>query len=119
MTTSDQKIEEILRKITAIERMLKHRTEPHPRSVGHGHMETGKTKDDKQAKKGVGGGLATIIAEGFLDTPQSVDEIMLRLRQDGHFYEFSVVATKLLRMVRGRELTRIRDGKKWKYVTRK
>jgi hypothetical protein len=114
---SKQSLEEIYKKLASIEAQLNQLTgkvamEAHPHILH-------RAKSKGVVKKGVGGGLANLIGTGFLDKPKSVSEIIGRLKQDGHYYEFAVVATKLLRMVRGHELTRIRDGKKWNYVTRK
>jgi hypothetical protein len=113
------KINEIYQKVTSIELMLKHIINKGQLPLelsGHRkvHNNTEKTK-----KKGVGGGLETLMLDGFLDEPKSVSQIIERLKKEGHHYRFSVVATKLLRMVRSRELTRIPEQGKWKYVTRK
>jgi hypothetical protein len=117
MTTTQQQFEMILKKLSQIEDQIKLFAGPHGTAA---HVTPKKEHASKQAApKGVGAGIQALIEEGFLSAPRLVSEIIGRLKQDGYFYRDSVVATKLLRMVKARDLTRLQEEGKWKYVTRK
>ena len=69
---------------------------------------------------GATGGIRTLTAEGKLDEPRSLSEVVEFLREKGRHYSNPSVSMGLLNLVRERVLTRFRDkGKKWKYVIRK
>ncbi|MDD5110234.1 MAG: hypothetical protein PHI63_03385 [Patescibacteria group bacterium] len=75
----------------------------------------------KRKASGVTGGINTLIHENFFDTPRSLSTVRGKLREMGYFYSDPAIATKLLRLVKSRDLNRIFNQKdnKWEYVIRK
>lgn len=67
------------------------------------------------------GGVRLLIQEGKLDSPKQLPEIIELLRQEGRNYSDQAVSMGLLRLVKDRLLTRIRDkeDRTWKYVIRR
>jgi hypothetical protein len=71
--------------------------------------------------KGLTGGINFLISKGFLDSPKSVKEIHEELKSEGYHYPEKSVR-KILSidfMQKHKILTRIQEGKVWKYVLRK
>lgn len=78
-------------------------------------------KEEKKAYKGLAGGIRMLIDEGFMDSPKLVKEIHEELKRQGFHYPQPSLS-KLLSinfMKNKRILTRISEGKNWKYVIRK
>jgi hypothetical protein len=76
---------------------------------------------EKQEFEGLSGGIEFLISKGFLDAPKSVKEIQEELKKEGYHYPYSSI-NKLLSvnfMAKQKRLTRISEGKVWKYVLRK
>ncbi|MBS1983500.1 MAG: hypothetical protein JST16_04950 [Bdellovibrionales bacterium] len=65
--------------------------------------------------------LVDLIAEltdgGFFKKPKELGAIRLALEEHGHFYPVTTLSPVLLRLVRKKELRRIKDNKRWLYVS--
>ena len=81
-----------------------------------------KKKIDKNKNyRGIFGGIRFLIDGGFLNSPKSVQQIILELKKEG-YYGKSASIDKLLRVDltnKKKVLTRIKEGKVWLYVIRK
>jgi len=83
-------------------------------------IEKAKPKE-QQEFKGLSGGIEYLISKGFLDAPKSVKEIQGELKKEGYHYPYNSI-NKLLSvdfMEKQKRLTRVKEGKVWKYVLRK
>ena len=60
--------------------------------------------------------IRSLISEGFFDGRKSISNVQTKLEELGHIYPLTHLSTPLRRLVVGRELRRIRDGKNWTYV---
>jgi hypothetical protein len=60
--------------------------------------------------------LSELIGEGFFKAPKTLDGVRVALREKGHFYPVTTLSPVLLRLVRKRELRRIKENKRWTYV---
>jgi len=80
-----------------------------------------KVKPKIEEFKGLSGGIKFLITNGFLSSPRSVKEIHEELKKEGYHYPYHSV-DKLLRVdfvTKQKILTRVKENKVWKYVTRK
>lgn len=62
------------------------------------------------------GVLADLIAERFFSKPQELGAVKLALEERGHFYPVTTLSPVLLRLVKKKELRRIKEKKRWLYV---
>lgn len=69
-----------------------------------------------RAKAGPVNLVAELIDGGFFKKPKELGAIKLALEEQGNFYPVTTLSPILLRMVRKREVRRIRDKKRWLYV---
>lgn len=69
-----------------------------------------------KAKAGPVGLLSELIDGGFFKKPKELSAIKLALEEQGHFYPVTTLSPLMLRLVRRRELRRIKDKKRWLYV---
>ena len=60
--------------------------------------------------------LGELIGTGFFSTPKELGSVRLALEEQGHFYPVTTLSPLMLRLVRRKELRRIKDGKRWTYV---
>lgn len=60
--------------------------------------------------------LAELIEGGFFKTPQELGVIKTSLEEQGHYYPITTISPILLAMVRRRQLRRIKENKRWRYV---
>jgi hypothetical protein len=68
------------------------------------------------AKAGPVSLVSELIDGGFFKKPKELSAIKLALEEQGHFYPVTTLSPLLLRLVRKRELRRIKDKKRWLYV---
>lgn len=70
---------------------------------------------------GLKGGINSIIKDGFISIPRSRDEIHTELARLGYHYSRAAMQTALNRdfMKKKRLITRIKEGKIYKYVVKK
>ncbi len=57
-----------------------------------------------------------LIDGGFFKKPKELGAIKLTLEEQGHFYPVTTLSPLLLRLVRRRQLRRIKDKNRWLYV---
>jgi hypothetical protein len=60
--------------------------------------------------------ISELIVEGFFREPKELGAVGLALKERGHFYPVTTLSTLMLRLVRRKELRRIKDKKRWTYV---
>jgi len=60
--------------------------------------------------------ILALLAAGFFKMPQGLGAIRSALEQQGHFYPVTTLSPVLLRLVRSRNLRRIKENNVWSYV---
>jgi hypothetical protein len=86
----------------------------------HGGGTKRKPTSGSQSKKKAAGPIAHILAlrdDKFFKTRQTLPDIQKKLEEGGHIYAQSSLSPALVRLVRRRELRRIKDKKGWVYVS--
>ena len=80
-----------------------------------------KAKAKVKNNSGPSGGIRQLVEEGKLNAPKEISEIAELLKQEGRHYSNKVCGVALLRLVRDRVLTRLKESgsKTWKYVVRR
>ena len=68
------------------------------------------------AKPTVTGLVSELIDGGFFKKPKELGAIKVALEEHGHFYPVTTLSPVVLRLVRKKELRRIKDKKRWLYV---
>jgi len=58
-----------------------------------------------------------LIDDGFFRTPKELGSVKAALEEQGHFYPTTTLSPLMLRLVRRKALRRIKDGKRWTYVS--
>ena len=71
---------------------------------------------NSRAKIGPVNLLAELIDGGFFRKPKELSAIKIALEEQGHFYPVTTLSPAVLRLVRKRELRRVKDKKRWLYV---
>lgn len=61
--------------------------------------------------------LSELIDGGFFKKPKELSAIKLALEEQGHLYPVTSLSPVVLRLVRKRQLRRIKDKKRWLYVS--
>jgi len=57
-----------------------------------------------------------LIDADFFKVPQELGAVRIALEEQGHFYPTTSLSPLMLRLVRGRQLRRIKSQKRWAYV---
>jgi hypothetical protein len=60
--------------------------------------------------------LRELITEGFFSERRSLADVQRSLEELGHIFPISHLSTPLRRLVVGRQLRRLKDGRNWVYV---
>lgn len=60
--------------------------------------------------------LLDLIDADFFKSPQELGAVRIALEAQGHFYPTTSLSPLMLRLVRGRQLRRIKSHKRWAYV---
>lgn len=60
--------------------------------------------------------LMDLIDAAFFKTPQELGAVRVALEAQGHFYPTTSLSPLLLRLVRSKQLRRIKTNKRWTYV---
>lgn len=60
--------------------------------------------------------LIDLIDADFFKTPQELGAVRVALEAQGHFYPTTSLSPLMLRLVRGKQLRRIKNQKRWTYV---
>jgi len=76
-------------------------------------------KRSRKTKSPLTNNILSLIGQGYFDKPKSPNEVKKKLEVEGCFYDRSIVDEKLRRRFLGKELTRIKQQKKWHYVIKK
>jgi hypothetical protein len=85
---------------------------------GNRTVKDRKTNKTKTSRMSISDMLHELKEEGFFDKPKSLVEVKNALAEHGRIYELSTLSAQVIRQVRQRRLGRIKNEKKWKYVTR-
>ena len=54
--------------------------------------------------------------EGFFKAKRSLGDIQKKLEEQGHIYAITSLSPILVRLVRAKDLRRVKDGSRWAYV---
>jgi hypothetical protein len=60
--------------------------------------------------------IVDLIEAGFFKSPQELGAVRMALEAQGHFYPTTSLSPLMLRLVRGKQLRRIKTQKRWTYV---
>jgi hypothetical protein len=60
--------------------------------------------------------LSTLIDSGFFKKPKDLAAVKVALEEMGHHYPITTLSPALLRLVRKRQLRRLRDKNRWLYT---
>jgi hypothetical protein len=60
--------------------------------------------------------IGDLIDADFFKTPQELGAVKSALEAQGHFYPTTSLSPLMLRLVRGKQLRRIKTNKRWTYV---
>jgi hypothetical protein len=60
--------------------------------------------------------VSELIEGGYFKKPKGLAAIKSTLEERGHFYPVTTLSPILLRMVKGRQLRRVKEKKRWSYV---
>jgi hypothetical protein len=60
--------------------------------------------------------IGELIESGFFNSPQELGAVRMALEAQGHFYPTTSLSPMMLRLVRGKQLRRIKTNKRWTYV---
>ena len=81
-------------------------------------VKTQKTKETKKGRMSIGDMIFELKEEGFFNSQKSLVEIKNALSAKGGIYEVTTLSASLIRLVRKRNLGRVKRDKKWMYVKR-
>jgi hypothetical protein len=60
--------------------------------------------------------ISELVQEGFFREPKELGAVGQALKERGHFYPVTTLSPAMLRLVRKKELRRLKDKKRWTYV---
>ena len=60
--------------------------------------------------------ISELIDGGFFKKPKELGAIKIALEEQGHYYPVTSLSPAMLRLVRKRQVRRIKDKKRWLYV---
>jgi len=83
--------------------------------VMEGKMKAGK----KNLVSGCIGVLQSLIDDGFFDELKKIENVLVKLEEEGEPYSRELVSMNLLNIVRKKTLRRIKRDNKWHYIVRK
>lgn len=75
-----------------------------------------KTRADEKHKATPINLVAELIDGGFFKKPKELGAIKTALEEQGHYYPVTTLSPTMLRLVRRKQIRRIRDKKRWLYV---
>ena len=86
----------------------------------HGRAKAGRTKQpprthEKQKATPVNL-ISSLIDGGFFRKPKDLAAVKVAIEEMGHYYPITTLSPVLLRLVRRRELRRIKEKKRWLYT---
>src|SRR3989344_1956526 len=74
---------------------------------------------DKKITTGCVGALKSLIDEGFFAELKKIEDVLVRLEEEGEPYSRELVSMNLLNLVKKKVLRRIKRDNKWHYIVRK
>src|SRR5712691_5237937 len=77
---------------------------------------SGAAANSKTRSKGPADYIRDLVQAGYFKTKRGLGDVQKRLEEGGHIYAVTHLSPVLLRLVRSRELRRIKEGGTWKYV---
>ncbi len=77
---------------------------------------TTKGVSEKKKNKGPADYIRELIADDFFKTKRGLGDVQKKLEEGAHIYPVTHLSPALFRLVRARELRRIKEGGTWKYV---
>jgi hypothetical protein len=77
---------------------------------------TTKKLSDTKRNKGPADYIRELIADDFFRTKRGLGDVQKKLEEGAHIYPVPHLSPALFRLVRARELRRIKEGGTWKYV---
>ena len=77
---------------------------------------SGKGGSGKSASKGPADYVRDLVGASYFKTKRGLGDVQKKLEEGGHIYAVTHLSPVLLRLVRGKELRRIKEGGTWKYV---
>jgi hypothetical protein len=106
--------EEVHKIIAALER--KEEAKKQERSVAP------KQKTGEVGKSGGGASIRDLVLQiregGFFDSPKGLADIKEQLQQEGYYFPVTSISPLMIRLVRRKYLTRIKEAGNWKYAKR-
>lgn len=76
----------------------------------------GKNSPNSKGKPTLALLLSDLIGGGFFSTPKRLNAVREALEERGHFYPVTTLSPVLLRLVRKKEMRRLKDKGHWTYV---
>lgn len=77
---------------------------------------TANVGSDKTKAKGPADYIRELIDDDFFKTKRGLGDVQKKLEEGAHIYPLTHLSPVLFRLVRARELRRIKEGGTWKYV---
>ena len=81
-----------------------------------GSKKAGANKKKAQSRKGPTGFILGLRDDGFFKTRKIISDIQKKLEEQGHIYAQTSLSPVLVRLVRAKELRRLKEKKGWAYV---
>lgn len=85
-------------------------------SVSEAPARSSKSTPNSKGKPTLALLLSDLIGQGFFSTPKKLSAVREALEERGHFYPVTTLSPVLLRLVRKKELRRLKDKGQWTYV---
>ncbi len=82
-----------------------------PDSTGKGERQKSKSK-----RTGPTDYIRELIGDGYFKSKREIGSVKDRLEESGHIYPVTSISGPLFRLVRSRELRRVKEDGVWKYV---
>ena len=76
----------------------------------------GRTQRRNKSSKGPAEHIRRLVAEGFFKVKRGIADVQSRLEERAHIYPVTHLSPVLFRLVKGRELRRIKVDGAWQYV---
>jgi hypothetical protein len=83
---------------------------------GRRGKSTAKKGSAKSKTKGPADYIRELVAENYFKTKRGLGDVQKKLEEGAHIYPVTHLSPALFRLVKARELRRIKDGGTWKYV---
>lgn len=64
------------------------------------------------------GYIRELIVDDYFKTKREIGEVRDKLEEDGHIYPVTSLSTPLYRLIKAKELRRMKEDGAWRYVNR-